>query len=104
MIVCSCNVLSADAVRTCAAGKVGLPCTPAAVYRELGCRARCGRCARTIRSIISEAACQRPGCQLRDCAPAPVPDPDSWMAQGSLASTAIKERFDLDQGSPALGV
>ena len=97
MIVCSCNVLSADEIRACAAGKAGCPFTPAAVYRHLGCRARCGRCARTIRSILSDAGAARGGCPARPCAGAAVPAPESWMTQGSLARIAVKAAVDLNQ-------
>ncbi|MGH1571707.1 (2Fe-2S)-binding protein [Methylobacterium sp. P31] len=98
MIVCSCNVLSADEVRSCAASKAGCPFTPAAVYRQLGCRARCGRCVRTIRSILSEAGAARSGCPAPACAGPAVSAPESWMTQGSLARIAVKPVLDLDQG------
>ena len=55
MIVCSCNVLSDDAVRECLAAGPGCPRTPAQVYACLGCRPKCGRCARTIRAIMRTA-------------------------------------------------
>ena len=52
MIVCSCNVLSDTDVRTVA--KTATRRTTGYVYSCLGCRARCGRCARTIREIMNE--------------------------------------------------
>ena len=52
MIVCSCNVLSDKEVR--AVAQTVTHCTTSAVYACLGCRARCGRCARTIREIMDE--------------------------------------------------
>ena len=52
MIVCSCNVLSDTNVRTVA--KTATRRTTSYVYSCLGCRARCGRCARTIREIMDE--------------------------------------------------
>lgn len=55
MIVCSCNVLSDGAVRGCLNDGPGCPRTPAQVYACLGCSAKCGRCARTIRSIMRSA-------------------------------------------------
>jgi len=69
MIVCSCNVLSDSDVRNCLNPGPGCPRTPAQVYQCLGCSPDCGRCARTLRSIISDAlgaaeaaaSCQR-GC------------------------------------------
>ena len=54
MIVCSCNVLSDQAVRAALGGGEG-PRTTGEVYGCLGCSAQCGRCARTIRRIIDEA-------------------------------------------------
>jgi bacterioferritin-associated ferredoxin len=55
MIVCSCNVLSDNDVRACLNPGPGCPRTPAQVYQCLGCSPDCGRCARTLRSIISDA-------------------------------------------------
>lgn len=55
MIVCSCNVLSDRDVRGCLNPGVDCPRTPAQVYRCLGCSPQCGRCARTIRSIMDAA-------------------------------------------------
>ena len=52
MIACSCNVLSDTDVRTVA--KTATRRTTSYVYSCLGCRARCGRCARTIREIMDE--------------------------------------------------
>jgi len=54
MIVCSCNVLSDQAVRAVLGGGEG-PRTTGEVYGCLGCSAQCGRCARTIRRIIDDA-------------------------------------------------
>ena len=55
MIVCSCNILSDGQVRGCLTPGPGCPRTPAQVYACLGCSAKCGRCARTIRSIMQKA-------------------------------------------------
>ncbi|MCJ2126236.1 bacterioferritin-associated ferredoxin [Methylobacterium sp. J-077] len=55
MIVCSCNVLSDGAVRSCLSPGPGCPRTPAQVYACLGCSPKCGRCARTIREIMRSA-------------------------------------------------
>ncbi|MBV9077869.1 MAG: (2Fe-2S)-binding protein [Methylobacteriaceae bacterium] len=55
MIVCSCNVLSDGDVRACLNPGPACPRTAAQVYRCLGCSPDCGRCARTIRTIIDEA-------------------------------------------------
>jgi bacterioferritin-associated ferredoxin len=53
MIVCSCNVLSDHQVRQAVATTA--PRNPGQVYGCLGCSPQCGRCARTIRSIMDEA-------------------------------------------------
>jgi bacterioferritin-associated ferredoxin len=55
MIVCSCNVLSDDDVRNAVNASEDLPRNARQIYRCLGCSAECGRCARTIKSIIDEA-------------------------------------------------
>ena len=53
MIVCSCNVLSDQDVRS--AVKAERTSSIRQVYGCLGYRPQCGRCARTIRRIIDEA-------------------------------------------------
>ena len=60
MIVCSCNVLSDTEVRTVA--NTATRRTTSYVYSCLGCRARCGRCARTIRRIMDEAVAAAADC------------------------------------------
>src|SRR5271167_3596569 len=64
MIVCSCNVLSDDDVRDAVNASEGLPRNAKQVYGCLGCSAECGRCARTIKTIIDEAlgACAKACC------------------------------------------
>jgi bacterioferritin-associated ferredoxin len=54
MIICSCNVLSDQAVRTAVSGAAA-PRTTGQVYGCLGCSPQCGRCAATIRRIMDEA-------------------------------------------------
>jgi bacterioferritin-associated ferredoxin len=54
MIVCSCNVLSDQDVRTAVQAEAR-PRSTGQVYGCLGCSAQCGRCARTIRRIMDEA-------------------------------------------------
>lgn len=55
MIVCSCNVLSDDDIRAAVAESDDAVRHPKQVYGCLGCSAECGRCARTIKTIIDEA-------------------------------------------------
>jgi bacterioferritin-associated ferredoxin len=56
MIVCSCNILSDQDIRVIARDPSYVPPRVAEIYRRLGCSAECGRCARTIKAIINEAA------------------------------------------------
>jgi bacterioferritin-associated ferredoxin len=53
MIICSCNVITDHDVRSA----VVIPSRfrTAEVYNCLGCRTRCGRCARTIKRIMADA-------------------------------------------------
>jgi bacterioferritin-associated ferredoxin len=64
MIVCSCNVLTDHDVRSAVNGAEDLPRNAKQIYGCLGCSAECGRCARTIKSIIDEAlgACAKACC------------------------------------------
>jgi bacterioferritin-associated ferredoxin len=55
MIVCSCNVLSDHDVRNAVSASSELRRNAKQIYGCLGCSAECGRCARTIKSIIDEA-------------------------------------------------
>ena len=55
MIICSCNRLSDDDVRRVARSGAEV-LTPREVYDRLGCAARCGRCASTIRRINEEVS------------------------------------------------
>ena len=52
MIVCSCNVLSDQDIRS--AVEAGAPRSTSQVYGCLGCRPKCGRCAGTIRRLIDK--------------------------------------------------
>lgn len=52
MIVCSCNVLSDHQIR--AVMQANAPRMTSQVYGCLGCSAQCGRCARTIRRIMTQ--------------------------------------------------
>jgi bacterioferritin-associated ferredoxin len=67
MIVCSCNVLSDHDVRNAVSTAGDLPRNAKQIYGCLGCSAECGRCARTIKTIIDDALgpCAKaccPGC------------------------------------------
>jgi bacterioferritin-associated ferredoxin len=64
MIVCSCNVLTDHDVRSAVTAAEGLPRNAKQIYGCLGCSAECGRCARTIKTIIDEAlgACAKACC------------------------------------------
>ena len=53
MIVCSCNVLTDQDVRTAVVAQQSVR-SAAQVYGCLGCSPRCGRCAPTIRGILDE--------------------------------------------------
>jgi bacterioferritin-associated ferredoxin len=55
MIVCSCNVLSDHDVRGAVRASEDLPRNAKQVFGCLGCSAECGRCARTIKTIIDKA-------------------------------------------------
>src|SRR4029078_11880505 len=59
MIVCSCNVLTDQDVRTALSAE-RTPRTTGQVYGCLGCSAQCGRCARTIPRIMAEASGRAP--------------------------------------------
>ena len=64
MIVCSCNVLSDHDVRSAVEGTQQLHRNAKQIYGCLGCSAECGRCARTIKTIIDDAlgACAKACC------------------------------------------
>ena len=53
MIVCSCNVLSENQIRSAIASAVPGP-RMSSVYASLGCAAKCGRCAHTVKIILQE--------------------------------------------------
>jgi len=53
VIVCSCNVISDNDVRSAVANATSRKTRE--VYGCLGCSAECGRCVRTIRRIMDEA-------------------------------------------------
>ena len=55
MIVCICNALGEDDVRT--AARAGAPCARSA-YAHLGCEAQCGSCLCFAQEIIDEERAQ----------------------------------------------
>jgi bacterioferritin-associated ferredoxin len=55
VIVCSCNVLTDCQIRSTVDAEAGGARTPGQVYRCLGCSPQCGRCARTIKTILDQA-------------------------------------------------
>ena len=55
MIICSCNVISDNDVRTAVAGADIELRTTYQVFGCLGCNAECGRCATSIRSVMLES-------------------------------------------------
>ena len=55
MIVCSCNVLSDRDVRE-SLGSRNEHRSVAAVFRHMGCEAKCGRCVRSIVAIVDQHA------------------------------------------------
>jgi len=59
MIVCLCNALGERECREVAARPAtrGVGC----VYRQLGCRVRCGACVATMREIVEHVRAERPG-------------------------------------------
>jgi bacterioferritin-associated ferredoxin len=65
MIVCSCNILSDHDVRSAVRASEDLPCNAKQVYGCLGCSAECGRCARTIKTIIDQALDLRASTSVR---------------------------------------
>jgi bacterioferritin-associated ferredoxin len=83
VIVCSCNVLSDSQILSTLKGlDSARPCSPARAYRGLGCAARCGRCAPTIRSLLAEAHVAEAAC--REC-----------PAEMSNGAAAAEEEFAI---------
>jgi bacterioferritin-associated ferredoxin len=87
MIVCSCNVLSDHDVRSAVESSQDLPRSAKQLYGCLGCSAECGRCARTLTTIIHEAlgACAdacRAGCPHSQAAEHDEAEVDFAIASG----------------------
>jgi len=55
MIVCSCNILSDHDIRNAVSAADDVLRHAKQVHDCLGCSMECGRCARTIKTIIDEA-------------------------------------------------
>jgi bacterioferritin-associated ferredoxin len=55
MIVCSCNVITDHDIRNAVGAADDVMRHAKQVYGCLGCSAECGRCARTIKTIIDDA-------------------------------------------------
>jgi bacterioferritin-associated ferredoxin len=66
MIVCSCNVLSDQDIRSAVGAEA--TCPTSRVYGCLGCSAQCGRCARTIRRFMDEALGSARAASCNGCA------------------------------------
>jgi bacterioferritin-associated ferredoxin len=56
MIVCSCNVLSDHEIRNVVRASREQLLSAPQIYDCLGCSIRCGRCARAVKRIITEAS------------------------------------------------
>jgi bacterioferritin-associated ferredoxin len=52
MIICSCNVLSDNDVKSCVLERCDRALTPAEVHERLGSTPQCGCCTKAIRSIV----------------------------------------------------
>src|SRR5882724_1088306 len=68
MIICSCNVLSDHDIRNVVTEVRKQPLSAEQVYACLGCTIRCGRCARAIKRIMSEALSAYGAASGRSCA------------------------------------
>lgn len=67
MIVCQCNALSDRDVIAALQRVIEAPLSPAQIYRCMGCKPDCGRCAPTLRALLDRAgaggcAIGCPGC------------------------------------------
>ncbi|MBX9795821.1 (2Fe-2S)-binding protein [Sphingomonas sp.] len=52
MIICICNNIRENELRSAVRDEHRSACQ---TYRSMGCRAKCGQCIRTARTIIAEA-------------------------------------------------
>jgi len=88
MIVCSCNVLSDHDIRNAVSGSGSLPRNAKQLYGCLGCSADCGRCARTINTIIEEALGP---CAKACCAGCPHSQEAASRAKRRALARALRE-------------
>jgi len=88
MIVCSCNVLSDHDIRNAVSGSGSLPRNAKQLYGCLGCSADCGRCARTINTIIEEALGP---CAKACCAGCPHSQEAASSAKTRALARALRE-------------
>jgi bacterioferritin-associated ferredoxin len=56
MIVCSCNIITDSQIFSLVAVAQPRPPTVSHIYAGLGCRAQCGRCAKTVKKLRDEAS------------------------------------------------
>ncbi len=91
MIVCSCNVISDHDIRNAVSAADDVLRHAKQVYGCLGCSAECGRCARTIKTIIDDAlgacaeACHE-GCRHRSGETEASTDDEPAQAEFALAA------------------
>lgn len=90
LIVCSCNVLSDEDVRSAVSASGEMPRTARQVYGCLGCSAECGRCARTINTIIKDAL----GACARECA-ANCPHSHASHPEPAMAAVARSAQVSI---------
>jgi bacterioferritin-associated ferredoxin len=90
MIVCSCNVITDHDIRAAVAQSDTFPRTTREVYGCLGCSAQCGRCARTIKKIMTEALgpCAKACCEGCPHGHETTPARDDAIAEAETAEAA----------------
>jgi bacterioferritin-associated ferredoxin len=91
MIVCSCNVISDHDIREAVEAADELPRNPKQVYGCLGCSPVCGRCARTIKTILDEtvgpcAKVDKIGCRHNHQQVSIAPEQDDIESRFALAA------------------
>ena len=86
MIVCSCNVLSDQHVRSVVEAERTR--STSQVYGCLGCNAQCGRCARTVRRLMDETLGN-----ARDAASGAL------CAGNEVSAVDLKDRSSMDRAA-----